>query len=306
MRGSVQIGIHYGNFPSQMLRKCLNDVSVCAISNHHHHHYMIRPVSKSVCLIRSTFVRFNSVSTAGDKKGLNESISSNSSTPPVPATASTGSAVAPPTFFHNQTNLPEKMVPVETDLTKSDQDLTTTVLAAVGAKTGASLTPPPTPPPRSIFSTSEDKARDTRNYFEGYKDFCKGMAYIGIGMATLFFLFDQYERLDESEKQMKMMKKKQAELVAQMQNYKNKLKKVAIDNARQNVITQGKMQMHIALLRKQLEDLGVDPIDIDTAVQEFEHSIKIDIVGNRVELWVPGENDIKRLIPDPHEYNKKR
>lgn len=293
---------------------------------------MIRVVSKRVLIPNTKFSRFNSTVSTGGKKV--DSDATRSTSTPLPeetvTDASITSSATPPTFFHNQPNLPEKMAPMETHLTKSDQTTMSRILAAVGATIGgkASLTskaqeqaqtqahsttsallpppPPPVVPPRSIFSTPEDKAQDTKNYFQGYKDFCKGMAYLGIGMATMFFLFDQYERLDESERQMKMMKKKQADLVAQMQNYKSKLKKVAIDNARQNVITQGKMQMHIALLRKQLEDLGVEPTDIDAAVEEFEHTIKIDVVGNRVELWVPGENDIKRLIPDPHEYNKKR
>lgn len=37
-----------------------------------------------------------------------------------------------------------------------------------------------------------------------------------------------------------------------------------------------KMGLHVAFLRKQLVDLGVDPVDIDTAVKEFEKSVRAD------------------------------
>lgn len=149
-------------------------------------------------------------------------------------------------------------------------------------------------------------SNDTSNYFKSYKDFCMGIAYLGVGTCVIFFIFDQYERLDVSERQMQMMKKKQKELVSQMQTYKTKLNKIAAENAKKNVILQGKMQMHIALLREQLLEAGIDPVTISNAIDKFEEEVKIDVAGNKVELWVPGESKLKSLIPDPHEYNKKK
>lgn len=147
---------------------------------------------------------------------------------------------------------------------------------------------------------------DTYNYFKSYKDFCIGIAYLGVGTGVIFFIFDQHDRLDVSERQMKMMKKKQKELVLQMQTYKTKLNKIASENAKKNVMLQGKMQMHIALLREQLLEAGIDPVTIDNAINKFEDEVKVDVSGNTVELWVPGESKLKSLIPDPHEYNKKK
>ena len=240
------------------------------------------------------------------------------------STASGSNSGNPPSFFHNEANLPKKIEPVpeNTVLAKKEPvslppkthfednsgvDSAKTALSAQQAvmppkplfsdPANASL-PPPTPPP--------GPSADTSNYFRSYKDFCKGMAYLGVGMGVIFFMFDQHERLDVSERQMQLMKKKQKELVLQMQTYKNKLNKVAVENAKKNVLVQGKMQMHVALLREQLLELGADPVSIAMAIDKFEQDVKVDVASNTVELWVPGESKLKSLIPDPHEYSKKK
>lgn len=252
-------------------------------------------------------------------------------------TSNNNSTGNPPSFFHNEENLPDKL-----DTSNSKIDLTAksdtkeegkklppkTHFDTEGFKTSSISAPKPLfsndaghilPPPPPVGSNSTaplnsgsngvstvSTSHDTSNYFKSYKDFCKGMAYLGVGMGVIFFMFDQHERLDVSERQMQMMKKKQREAVTQMQTYKTKLNKIAIDNAKKNVITQGKMQMHVALLREQLIELGYDPVTIDKAVEKFESDVKIDVTGNTVNLWVPGESKLKSLIPDPHEYNKKK
>lgn len=37
-----------------------------------------------------------------------------------------------------------------------------------------------------------------------------------------------------------------------------------------------KMGLHIAMLRKQLLDAGMKPVDLEEAVKEFENSVKAD------------------------------
>lgn len=232
----------------------------------------------------------------------------------------------PPSFFHNEVNLPKKIeqenislqtkesssLPLKThfkdnfttDPTKPSAPQVVTPPKPVFSDPANVPPPPPVLPPTAAAAPSASP--DTSNYFRSYKDFCKGMAYLGVGTGVIFFMFDQHERLDVSERQMQMMKKKQKELVLQMQTYKNKLNKVAVENAKKNVMLQGKMQMHIALLRQQLLDLGVDPVSIDTAIDKFEQEVKVDVASNTVELWVPGESKLKSLIPDPHEYSRKK
>lgn len=213
-----------------------------------------------------------------------------------------------PTFFHNELNVPEKLnienvTPIQTD---KNNATVTAIEEAVGKSTGnmAKMVAP-----KPIFSNGDvagATSKNTHSYFSSYKEFCKGIAYLGVGLGVTFFLFDQHERLDESERKMNLMRKKQKELAVQMQTYKTKLSKIAIENAKKNVILQGKMQMHIALLRKQLIELGAEPIDIENAIQQFEKDVKVDVAANAVELWVPGESEIKRLIPDPHEYSQRK
>jgi hypothetical protein len=213
-----------------------------------------------------------------------------------------------PTYFHNEANLPEKLNQTDNKSVKI-QAVHDAVKQTTGMESKIVNNNSSAVPPRPLFSVGDvagATSKNTHNYFSSYKEFCKGMAYLGVGIGVTFFLFDQHERLDESERKMEMMKKKQKEVVVQMQSYKNKLNKIAIDNAKKNVVLQGKMQMHIALLRKQLIELGVEPVDIEKAIQQFEEDVKVDIAANTVELWVPGESDVKRLIPDPHEYSQRR
>lgn len=69
-----------------------------------------------------------------------------------------------------------------------------------------------------------------------------------------------------------------------------------------------KMSLHIAMLRKQLQDLGVQPADIDSAVLEFEKSVKVNnsiqnVTGN--VLWLDDSSPLTGFIPDYREYDRK-
>ncbi|AWU78362.1 uncharacterized protein C5L36_0E04170 [Pichia kudriavzevii] len=213
---------------------------------------------------------------------------------------STEPKAAPPSFFHNQSVIPLKHGEAVKEATVAPD----TVESGPKAMSLAAPAAPAAPlkPPTVFGGTSN--GRDSQDYFSSYKEFCRGMAYLGVGIGVVYFMFDQHERLDESERHMKVMRKKQRELATQMQTYKSKLNKMAVENAKKNVLVQGKMQMHIALLRQQLEKAGMKPVSIEEAIDKFQESVKVEVVGNAVSLWVPGEDDIKRSIPDPHEYKK--
>lgn len=81
-------------------------------------------------------------------------------------------------------------------------------------------------------------------------------------------------------------------LQIQQANFANALKKRDLqiiqerrDGARRNF----KMGLHIALLRKQLIDAGITPVDIDKAIAEFETNVKADNSINNVSgqaLWL--------------------
>ncbi|OBA19948.1 hypothetical protein METBIDRAFT_79271 [Metschnikowia bicuspidata var. bicuspidata NRRL YB-4993] len=69
-----------------------------------------------------------------------------------------------------------------------------------------------------------------------------------------------------------------------------------------------KMSMHIALLRKQLMELGADPKDIPDVTKEFDKHAKVsnsvqNLTGNAI--WLTDESEYKGLMPDYREYDRK-
>lgn len=69
-----------------------------------------------------------------------------------------------------------------------------------------------------------------------------------------------------------------------------------------------KMQLHIAMLRQQLAKNGIDPVDIDDALDEFDKSVKLsnsirNISGQN--LWLNDDSELKNYLPDIHDYDKK-
>ncbi|KAI5951638.1 hypothetical protein KGF54_004712 [Candida jiufengensis] len=70
-----------------------------------------------------------------------------------------------------------------------------------------------------------------------------------------------------------------------------------------------KMGLHIAMLRKQLIDSGMKPVELDEAVKEFESKVKADNSMKNVTgqyLWLDDSSDYKPYIPDAMEYDKIR
>ncbi|VEU20292.1 DEKNAAC101095 [Brettanomyces naardenensis] len=146
---------------------------------------------------------------------------------------------------------------------------------------------------------------DNESPVQKYKEISKGVAYLSIAGALIYILLDLKDQLDKAKKQVTFSRKNQKEMLIQMQSYKKKVAQSAIKNTQKHTIIEGKMQMHIALLRQQLIDSGLDPVSIDEALDEFDERVRMATTGNSVTLWVPGESKLKSLIPDPNEYSKK-
>lgn len=66
-----------------------------------------------------------------------------------------------------------------------------------------------------------------------------------------------------------------------------------------------KMALHIAMLRKQLQALGVDPTTIDQLTEEFEKSVKMSKLGPGGYLWLDEASEYKADLPDYRDYDKK-
>lgn len=64
-----------------------------------------------------------------------------------------------------------------------------------------------------------------------------------------------------------------------------------------------KMSLHIAMLRKQLMDLGVSPIELDLAIKEFEKNVKLDNSIKNVTgqyLWLDDSSGMLKILVSTH------
>lgn len=67
-----------------------------------------------------------------------------------------------------------------------------------------------------------------------------------------------------------------------------------------------KLTVHIAMLRKQLLEQGIDPVTVEEAIRKFEQAIKIDNSVKNVTgqvFWL--DDEIKSYMPDVKEYDSK-
>lgn len=69
-----------------------------------------------------------------------------------------------------------------------------------------------------------------------------------------------------------------------------------------------KMALHIAMLRKQLADLGMTPTSINSVIQEFEKNVRLN---NSVQnltgqaIWLDDSSPFGGYVPDYREYDKR-
>lgn len=68
-----------------------------------------------------------------------------------------------------------------------------------------------------------------------------------------------------------------------------------------------KMSLHIAMLKKQLEDAGFEPKEIGDVIEEFEKNGRMmnsvrNLTGQAI--WLGDGSEYARYLPDFHEYDK--
>ncbi|CUM49945.1 unnamed protein product [Debaryomyces tyrocola] len=166
---------------------------------------------------------------------------------------------------------------------------------------------PANPPPNGNIPPSfHDTA--ARNH-KSLKDFTSFLAMC----ALAYFAIDNYTNRIKLEKlNIETTAINLKTLQAQQANFLNARKKRDLqilqerkDQDKRNF----KMGLHIAFLRKQLVDLGADPVDIETAIKEFEKSVRADNSIKNVSgqsLWLDDKSPLKLYLPDAHDYDKKK
>ncbi|CAH2351541.1 hypothetical protein CLIB1423_04S00342 [[Candida] railenensis] len=80
-----------------------------------------------------------------------------------------------------------------------------------------------------------------------------------------------------------------------------------IGERRDNMKKFTKMGLHIAMLRKQLIELGHDPAAIENVLAEYEKNVKVNSSVNNVidqVLYLSDDSNLKEYYPSIHEYEK--
>ncbi|ODQ83025.1 hypothetical protein BABINDRAFT_79764 [Babjeviella inositovora NRRL Y-12698] len=67
-----------------------------------------------------------------------------------------------------------------------------------------------------------------------------------------------------------------------------------------------KLSIHVGLLRKQLQEAGIDPVSIEKAIEQYERDVKIgSTLTNGSLLWVDDASTVRPFVPHFKDYEKK-
>lgn len=132
-----------------------------------------------------------------------------------------------------------------------------------------------------------------------------------ISVATLcFFAIDNYRvrtGLQEKVESEQIKMKEAQEFLARQMNAARKKRELQILNERKMVkMREMKLSLHVAMLRKQLQDHDIQPKSIEECVNEYENIVKMENSISNVSgtmLWVADDSNIKGYIPNVREYD---
>lgn len=76
---------------------------------------------------------------------------------------------------------------------------------------------------------------------------------------------------------------------------------------REHMKLEMKLSVHVGLLRRQLQELGVEPVLIEQAMQVFEKDVRIgNTLSNGLLLWVEDLSEVRNHVPHFRDYDEKR
>lgn len=163
-----------------------------------------------------------------------------------------------------------------------------------------------TPPPPYSHSYQQLQSSLTR------KPFLEIALVIGVGALTYFAIDNYNERIKlESKLNNHIVKSQQMqEVYLKQMNAQRKKRELQILNERKSTLQrQMKMALHIAMLRKQLADLGQEPVSISTIQQEYANSVKMENSISNVSgtaLWIADNSELKSYLPNAREYDEEK
>lgn len=185
--------------------------------------------------------------------------------------------------------------------------------------------------PSSVLNPKNEKAPETHiqepnQKQERNESSIKELTSILAMCALAYIAIDNYnnrirlEKLnnDTSAINLKTLQLQQANFL----NAKKKQDLAMVEERKETNKRDLKMGIHIALLRKQLKEAGIEPKGIDDAIKEYERSVRADSSVKHVSgqvLWLDDESSkyqdrdifaptnivLKQYVPDAHEYDRK-
>lgn len=193
------------------------------------------------------------------------------------------SAVVPPSLFNNPGNVPQQYGVV-------------------------SQKHPQNPEPEIINGSESENYPPPLRGDRSFKDLLSLLAMVALAYLAIDNYTDRV-KIEKLNTETTAINLKTLQL--QQQNFLNARKQQELKLLRERMDVSKrcyKMALHIALLRKQLEDLGVEAADINVVLLEFEKNVR---VNNSVQnltgqaIWLADDSNLNGYIPDYREYDKK-
>ncbi|SCU91947.1 LADA_0F13190g1_1 [Lachancea dasiensis] len=181
-------------------------------------------------------------------------------------------------------------------------------------RTYSSLPPPTYFGPRTSTSSSPHPQLKVANPpKEAVRKPLLELATVLSVIALSFFAIDNYRSRLTLELKMEenaVRFKEAQESLAQQANAHRKKRELQILNERKLIQTRDmKAVLHVAMLRKQLTDAGIEPVAIAQVLQEFEKNVRMEnsvsnVSGTR--LWLTSDSESKAYISDIREYDGRK
>lgn len=147
---------------------------------------------------------------------------------------------------------------------------------------------------------------------EGLKRPMREVAMI-ISIATLcFFALDNYRIRNDLQHRVEadqIQQREKQEFMTKQMNASRRKRELQILNERKfTKMREMKMALHIAMLRKQLKDNGIDPWSIEDCLNEYAKTVKMENSISNVSgtaLWIMDDSTLKAYVPNVREYEIK-
>lgn len=140
----------------------------------------------------------------------------------------------------------------------------------------------------------------------------KDLAFLVLSGTLCYIAYDSYTSKAALQKEYLQYTKEQQKAMGLAQILFNNLrKKRELQIFNEKAVVQKremKMALHIGLLRKQLQEAGIEPVAISKAIEEFEKNVKMDMSSVNISgmrLWLEDGADISAYVPDAHVYDTK-